>query len=332
MFGPSRIAVIGGGSLLDRAVCQHLRDCGHEVIQVFRKRSGSRQADWSLKEGYRRGKALKGVDFIVYFSSQVISGKFWTPRRKHKCRSNCLRSVSHWCETIRLMEKPPRGFVFVPPSRCHYDTGKKLLNDWELPGRDYEAELIEDLELQAEKLATLGVRVVHLRFGTILSHLGGVLPGMMRLFRLGLGGVIGSGRQYISWVSLIDAVRAIGHVLQDESLVGPVNVTAPRAVTNREFGYCVGRSLNRSALLRFPSFLVRLLLGRGKVNSLLNNYRLVPNRLLDSGFRFEYPDLNLALRCEITACRKSQRRHSKGVEGIGGVCNLNESDLLKRAA
>jgi uncharacterized protein (TIGR01777 family) len=199
------------------------------------------------------------------------------------------------CETLAKLTRPPRVLVAASAIGYYGHRGDEILTEVSPPGRGFLADVCRDWEAATEPAVTRGIRVVNLRMGVVLSPAGGALAKMLPPFQLGIGGRLGSGTQYMSWVAMDDVVGAIHHALITEQLHGPVNMVAPHPVTNREFTKALGRALSRPAVLPVPPFALRLLFGELADEGLLASDRIVPSKLLESGYTFRYPDLGGAL-------------------------------------
>ncbi|MGB7549276.1 MAG: TIGR01777 family oxidoreductase, partial [Terracidiphilus sp.] len=193
------------------------------------------------------------------------------------------------------LRRPPRALLVASAVGIYGDRGNELLDESSAPGTGFLADLCRQWEAAAEPAVEAGIRVVHLRFGVVLGPGSGALAQMLPLFRLGLGGALGSGRQWMSWISLADAIAAILFALETPALAGPVNLTAPHPVTNAEFTRALARQLRRPAFLPAPAFALRLALGQMADEALLASTRAVPGRLMEAGFRFAHPTVSEAL-------------------------------------
>jgi uncharacterized protein len=198
--------------------------------------------------------------------------------------------------SMATIDRRPKVFVSASAVGFYGDRGNELVDEGTGPGRGFLADVCKEWEAATRPAADAGVRVVNVRLGVVLSPRGGALPMMLRPFRVGAGGPVGTGRQYMSWIAIDDAVGAIEHLLRAEPMRGPVNLVAPEAVTNAEFTKTLGRVLRRPTVLPVPAFALRLLLGEVADEMLLASTRVRPSRLLDSGYRFRHPRLEAALR------------------------------------
>lgn len=298
---PRRVAVTGATGLVGSAVCDYLTQSGCEVIRMVRdpKLADENHVYWSIEDDTIDIQLLEGIDAVVHLAGRNVAQGRWNSHVKREIRESRRQGTALWGKMLRKMERPPQIFLSASAIGFYGDTGDMLADESTESGYHFLSKVVLDWETEVERFYVPGLRTVQLRFGLILSRRGGALAQMMRLFRFGLGGPVGSGDQHVSWVSLVDAVRAVIHVLSHDSIVGPVNVVAPEVVTNREFATALGRALHRPALLRTPAFLLRLLLGEMADELLLVNAHIISKRLLESGFTFNYPKLEPALRREV---------------------------------
>lgn len=312
---PRRVAITGATGLIGASLCDYLAQHGCEVVRMVRdvKRVDENHVYWSVEKQVIDIESLEGIDAVVHLAGRNVAEGRWNARTKRAIRESRLQGTALWGTMLPRMKQPPKAFVSASAIGYYGETGKAMIDESAEPGQLFLSKLAQDWEAEVAKFQVPGLRTVQLRFGVILSRHGGALAEMMRLFRWGLGGAVGSGEQYVSWVSLVDAVRAVAYVLENDLLAGPVNVTAPGAVTNRDFTTCLARVLHRPALFRTPGFLLRLLLGEMAEELLLVSSRVVPKRLLASGFTFGYPKLEPALRREVTLSKKHEEVEKEAV-------------------
>ncbi len=249
---------------------------------------------------------LEGLAAAIHLSGASVAGHRWTPAWKREMGASRVESTRALAIALAGLRQPPKALLVASATGVYGDRGDDLLDERAEPGSGFLADLCREWEAAAQPAVDAGIRVVHLRFGVVLGR-GGALAKMLPLFRLGLGGRLGSGRQWMSWISLADAVAAMLFALDSNSatpaLAGPINLTAPNPVTNAEFTRALGRAVHRPAILPAPAFALRLALGQMADGALLSSARAVPARLTDAGFQFTHPTVDEALAEALAAAR-----------------------------
>jgi uncharacterized protein (TIGR01777 family) len=289
------VAVTGASGLLGSAVIPFLTTGGHRVTRIVRGAPGRGEIGWDPAGGRLDPADLEGVDAVIHLAGENI-GTRWTPVRRRRIVQSRLLGTRLLAETIARLRQPPRVLLSASAVGVYGDRGDAVLTETDSAGAppDFLVTLGREWEAAADPARAAGVRVVHPRFGIVLTPAGGALGRMLPPFRVGAGGPLGSGRQWVSWVAMDDAVGAVHHVLMTESLTGPVNVTAPQPVTSRAFAASLGRALKRPALVPAPAFALRLLFGEMADTALLGSQRVLPSELAASGYHFRYPELPMA--------------------------------------
>jgi len=307
MAGTARawtVAVTGASGLVGSALVTGLTSAGHRVVRVVRGAgaasvAGQRLARWDPESGALEPSALAGADAVVHLAGESVAGGRWTEAKKRRIRSSRVDVTRRLAEALPRLERPPRLLVSASAVGYYGDRGSEILREDSAPGPGFLAEVCREWEAATDPAARAGIRVVRLRIGMVLSRRGGALGAMLTPFRLGAGGPVGSGVQWVSWIAIDDLVGAILHALATESLAGPVNAVAPEPVTNRELARTLGRVLRRPALLPLPAVAARLLFGQMADELLLASARVEPARLRATGFTFRHARLEDALRHEL---------------------------------
>ncbi len=292
-----RIATSGATGLVGSAATGYLTSAGHHVVRLVRPDRSRSPGDisWDPASGSVDAEAAEGVDAVIHLAGESIAGR-WTRRKRERIRHSRVVGTRGLCESLARLRQPPKTLLCASAIGYYGDRGDERLPEDAAGGEGFLAEVCREWEAACQPAADAGVRVVHLRFGMVLSRFGGALQRMLGPFRLGLGGRIGSGRQYWPWIAIDDAISVIEFCLTRPDLAGPVNVVAPEAITNRQFTKALGRVLRRPTLLPMPGFAARLALGQMAGPLLLASVRADPTRLRQVGFEFEFAGLESALR------------------------------------
>lgn len=295
-----RLALSGASGLVGQALSPALRQRKSRIDTLVRRPAASDQEiSWDPARGIMSPKALEGVDAVVHLAGENVGRGRWTRARRQAIIQSRVKGTNLLARTLADLEHRPHTLICASAVGYYGNRGDELITEDSPPGTGFLAELGQNWEQAAEPARRAGIRVVSLRIGMVLSAAGGGLPRMLTPFKLGLGGVLGTGRQYVSWISLTDLVRVICHVLYDSNLSGPINTVAPNPVTNRSFTKALGRVLHRPTLLPVPRLALRLAFGQMADDLLLKGARVLPARLQADGFDFVHPELEQALRAEL---------------------------------
>jgi uncharacterized protein (TIGR01777 family) len=291
-----KLAGTGASGLSGGALVTYMRTGGNEVLRLVRRApKANDEARWDPESGAIEEAALEGVDAVVHLAGANIAGGRWSEARKALLCSSRVGPTRRLAETLARRKRKPRVLVSASALGYYGHRGDTWLTERDAPADDFLGRLSVEWEAATAPAREAGIRVVNPRLGIVLSPAGGALAKMLPPFKAGLGGVVGPGTQYMSWIALDDLVAVIQHLLDRSDLAGPVNAVAPSPVTNAELTKTLGRVLGRPTLVPVPAFALRLALGE-MAETLLASTRLRPQRLLDTGFRFRFPELEGALR------------------------------------
>ena len=300
--GPITLAVTGATGLIGSALVTLMRSHGHTVRRLVRSTQQLQAGDalWNPEADAIDPAVLEGCSAIVHLAGEPIARR-WTAARKQELRASRIRGTTLLARTVSAMAVKPTVVVSGSAVGYYGDRGDEVLDERSAPGSDFLATVVKEWEAAAQPIADAGVRLVVMRSGIVLSPRGGALAKLLPPFRLGLGGPIGSGRQWMSWISLSDHLRAIQHAIFTESLTGPANFVAPNPVPNAAFATTLGRVLMRPAIIPVPAFALQLAFGEMAEATILAGQRVLPTALVASGFEFTEPTLEGALRAELRA-------------------------------
>ena len=284
--------------MVGTALTKALLAGSHTIARLVRSGGEAAQGDvrWDPASAMVDGAAMESVDAVVHLAGASIADGRWTAARKAVLRSSRVDSTRLLVDTMARMPRKPRVLVCASATGYYGDRGDEILTEASEPGSDFLALLARDWEAEAMRASAAGIRTVLLRFGMILDAKHGALPKMLLPFRFGLGGRIGTGRQWMPWIALADAVRVVFAALLDERFEGAVNTVAPNPVRNAEFARIAARVLHRPAILNVPGAALRVMLGEMAKPLLLASAKVVPEALARMQFAFRYPELELALQ------------------------------------
>jgi uncharacterized protein (TIGR01777 family) len=285
-----KIALTGATGLVGSALVPSLTAAGHTVVPL------RRPMDWDPDKSTINASVLNGIDAIIHLAGENIAGGRWTPSRKARIRDSRVKGTKLISEAIARLERPPQVLVSASAIGYYGDRGAELLREDSGPGSGFLADVCRQWEASTDAATRKGIRVVHLRTGLVLSASGGALAKMLLPFKMGVGGRVGSGEQFWSWISLADLCAAIMHCIQAVGLHGPVNMVSPSPVTNLQFTKTLGRVLSRPTVFPMPAFGVRLAFGEMGDALLLASTRVEPSKLTGSRFVFRHKELEPALQ------------------------------------
>lgn len=291
----ARILVSGSSGPIGAALQPSLRAQGFTVTRLVRNSANSSdRIVWDPTQPLAPD-LVSGFDAVIHLAGESIVGR-WTDAKKRRILESRAQGTGYLAEAAAKASQPPRVFISASAIGFYGNRGNEILREDSLSGEGFAAEICRQWEAATQPAAQAGIRTVQMRIGVVMSADGGALPAMLTPFRLGLGGRLGTGRQWWTWVSVRDVIGAIQHVLNHETLSGPVNTVAPNPVTNAEFTRILASVLNRPAIFPMPAFAVRLVFGEMGEELFLGSQRVEPAKLVATGYQFQHPDLENALK------------------------------------
>ena len=291
-----RVLIAGASGLVGSALVKKLSAEGVEVTRLVRKAAGAGEIEWHPDRGMIDATALEGFDAVINLSGDGIASGRWTDEKKRRIVDSRVNGTRLLSETMAKLSHKPATFINASAIGFYGSRGDELVDEDTGPGEGFLAKVCREWESATAPAEQAGIRVVKLRLGVILTKAGGIMGSMLQPFKLGLGGKVGAGNQVISWVAMDDVVGAISFILSHQTLRGPINVVAPRPVTNEEFTKTLGRVLSRPTFMAMPAFAARLAFGEMADEMMLSSTRVAGKVLNDAGFRFQYPEIEGAVR------------------------------------
>jgi hypothetical protein len=293
-----QILISGSAGLIGSALVPFFKERGHAVCRLVRSKHFSKEPEivWNPVARILHPNQLEGFDVVIHLAGEPIARGRWTKEKKRLIQDSRVKGTQFLSETLARLTRPPRTLLCASAIGIYGDRGEEILTEESPPGTGFLAEVGRQWEKACEAATSKGIRVVHLRFGMVLSPNGGALKPMLPIFRMGLGAPLGHGQQWMSWIALADVLEAIHHLMAHTDTSGPVNIVAPNPVRNREFTRTLASLLHRPTCFPVPAWACRILFGELAQELLLASTRVEPTRLKASGFRFRYPDLESALK------------------------------------
>ena len=292
-----KVLVSGASGFIGSALVPVLESAGHQIIRLVRSTPASRDAiQWDPFSGRLDVAALAGIDAVIHLAGENIGAGRWTAARKARIKDSRIKGTKLLAETLATMNPPPKVLVMTSAVGFYGDRGDEIVDEKSAPGKGFLTEVCQAWEAAAKSASEKDIRIVQLRLGVVLSPKGGALKKMLLPFRLGVGGVIGGGRQYMSWVALDDVINVFTLALGKENMRGTFNLVAPSPATNRAFTKILGRVISRPTIFPLPAFVVKLIFGEMGESMLLGSTRAIPTKLLEAGYEFRFPELEGAFR------------------------------------
>lgn len=290
----TKVLVSGSSGLIGSALVTALRNAGHDVKRLVRSPAAAPdQVSWNPAEPPAL-ESVSGFDAVIHLAGESIATR-WSEEKKRRIADSRVPPARHLAAALAKAQQPPRVFVCASAIGYYGDRGDEILREDSPSGQGFTAELCRQWEAAAQSVTSAGIRAVQIRTGIVLSTAGGALPKMLPPFRMGVGGNLGNGRQWMSWMDLRDMVGGIQHILATDSITGPVNMVSPNPVRNAEFTKTLASVLHRPAIFPMPAFAARLAFGQMADELLFASQRIQPAKLMESGYKFESPDLRAAL-------------------------------------
>ncbi len=298
---PRRVGVSGSGGLIGRRLCDTLRNAGHRVSRLVRSEvaSSTDEIRFLPETGHVESARLEALDAVVHLAGEGIADRRWSRERLRRIRDSRVLGTRLLARALADLRSKPEVLINASAVGFYGERGEEKLDEASAPGDGFLAETCVAWEAETAPAAEVGIRVIHLRLGVVLSAAGGALPRMLPAFRLGIGGRLGHGRQFMSWVSHRDVIGIVRHLLIDRAVCGAVNAVAPTPVRNAEFTRTLERVLGRPAILPLPAIAIRAALGKMGNDLLLTSTRVYPRRLEEARYRFADRRLEQALRSEL---------------------------------
>ncbi len=292
----TKMLIAGSSGLVGGALVSALTDKGAEITRAVRSSPGAGEIEWHPNQDEINPATLDGFDAVINLAGENIAEGRWTDEKKRRIRDSRVNGTHLLSEAMAKLGHRPRTFLCASATGFYGDRGDEILDEESESGGGFLAGVCREWEKATDPAVQAGVRVVNLRFGPILAREGGMMSKLLTPFKMGVGGKIGSGKQYISWVAIDDVVGAIKLALIDETVRGPLNVVSPNPVTNEEFTTTLGHVLSRPTVMAMPAFAARLAFGEMADEMLLVSQRVIPKRLSEAGYGFQYSDLEGAFR------------------------------------
>ncbi len=296
-----KVLITGATGLIGEALQRSFDEKGYEMLLASRKESNDENhIKWSVEDGFTKPEDLEGVDVVVHLAGENVSGLRWTDEKKKAIRDSRVLGTRNVVDSISKLKHKPKVFIASSAIGFYGERGDEEVTESSAAGDNFLAGVCKEWEAESRRAEDAGIRTVLLRTGIVLSKNGGALATMLTPFKLGVGGVVGSGKQWMSWISLDDHIAIINYAIENDHIRGAVNAVSPNPVTNHDFTKTLGEVLYRPTFLPLPEFAVSMIFGEMGDALLLASTKVMPRRLEDAGFEFAYPELKAALEHAVT--------------------------------
>lgn len=291
------IAVTGASGLVGKVLVDRMTNRGATVKSIVRRTPDSydSQIQWDVKNGFLNPERLEGLDVVVHLAGEPIAEGRWNDKKKARIRDSRIQGTSTLAKALAATTEKPKVLVSASAIGFYGDRGEEQLTEASPAGSGFLSDVCSGWEEATQPAVDAGIRVVNVRIGIVLTKAGGALGAMLMPFKMGVGGIMGNGKQFWSWVTVEDLVSIIEFAIANESISGPVNAVSPNPSTNREFTKAMGKALSRPTIFPMPGFAARIVIGEMADALLLSSARVVPQRLIDAGFEFQHAELDAAL-------------------------------------
>jgi uncharacterized protein (TIGR01777 family) len=291
-----KVLITGASGLVGTELQKSFTEKGYELLLASRKEStDDKHIQWSIEEGFTDPEKLEGVDVVVHLAGENVSGLRWTDEKKKAIRDSRILGTRNVVDAMSKLKKKPHTFIASSAIGFYGERGEEEVTESSAAGDNFLAGVCKEWEAESRRAEDAGIRTVLLRTGIVLSKDGGALSTMLLPFKMGVGGVVGSGKQWMSWISMEDEIAVINYAIENENIRGAVNAVSPNPVTNHDFTKTLGEVLYRPTFLPLPEFAVSMIFGEMGDALLLASTKVMPKRLEDAGFEFMYPNLKVAI-------------------------------------
>jgi len=291
-----KVLVTGSSGFIGSVLTKSLTANGHDVRRLLRNNLLKNEPYWNPEDGFINLKDFVDIDAVIHLAGDNIADGRWTSGKKTRIMDSRVKSTKLLAESLAKSEYKPRAFISGSAVGFYGDCGNNIINETRHSGTGFLAGVCKQWEKATGSAANAGIRVANIRTGMVLSMAGGALKKMIIPFKMGLGGIIGNGKQYISWVTIDDVVEMIQYIMTNDSINGPVNLVSPNPVSNYQFTRTLGRVLHRPTILPMPGLIARIIFGEMANELLLAGTRAIPQKLINSGYKFRHSELEAALK------------------------------------